>query len=161
MTNIHILKKSDVFKDLDDDRLSSVINCGKEVEFSKGARIFTHGEDATHIWIVTEGDVELRSEPQGIFVPGESSALSFTSAARAFGWTCFVPPYKYRLSGYCASDKCNAIKLKKEDLLGLFEADKGAGFQVMQGLIEVVSRQFEQLQEEIVKRRGRDIMSRW
>jgi CRP-like cAMP-binding protein len=161
MMSVDFLKKSDVFKDLNDDRLRKVLLCGEQAEFEKGARIFTHGDDATHLWILSEGAVELRSEPPDMAVSEKAPSVSFTSAAHSFGWTCFVPPYKYRLSGYCVSDKCMVIKFKREDLLALFEADKHTGFQVMLRLIEVVGRQFEQLQEEIAKKRGRDIMSRW
>jgi len=161
MISLDFLKKTDVFKDLNDDRLRAVLNCAELVEFEKGSRIFTHGADATHVWILAEGDVELRSEPSGQVVSGQAPAVSFTSAAQAFGWTCFVPPYKYRLSGYCASGKCKVIKFKREDLIRLFESDKTTGFQVMLYLLGVIGRQFAQLQDEIARRRGIEVMSRW
>ncbi|MFO7667890.1 MAG: cyclic nucleotide-binding domain-containing protein [Desulfobacterales bacterium] len=156
-----ILKKADVFKDIDDTRLQAVATFAKLVEFEKGVRIFTHGADATHVWILAEGDVELRSEPPGIAVSDKITAVSFISTAQAFGWTCFVPPYKYRLSGFCASEKCKVFKFQREDLLRLFEADKKTGFQVMFYLLGVVGRQFEQLQDEIARKRGIEVMSRW
>ena len=161
MTSLDFLKKADVFKDLNDDRLLAVLNCAEQVEFEKGARIFTHGADATHVWILVEGDVELRSEPSGKDVSGKVPSVSFTSAAQAFGWTCFVPPYKHRLSGYCASRQCKVIKFEREDIIRLFESDKTTGFQVMLYLLGVVGRQFEQLQDEIARRRGIEVMSRW
>lgn len=161
MISPDFLKKADVFKDIDDDRLQAVATFAKPVEFEKGARIFTHGADANHLWILAEGDVELRSEPPGIAVLGKITAVSFISTAQAFGWTCFVPPYKYRLSGYCASEKCKVIKFEREDLLRLFEADKRTGYQVMLYLLGAVGRQFEQLQDEIARRRGIEVMSRW
>ena len=161
MINPDFLKKADVFKDLNDDSLRTVLNCGEQVEFEKGARIFTHGTDATHVWILVEGDVELRSEPSGMAVPSKTPPVSFTSAAQAFGWTCFVSPFKYRLSGYCASEKCKVIKFQREKLLRLFEEDKRTGYQVMLYLLGAVGRQFEQLQDEIARRRGIEVMSRW
>jgi CRP-like cAMP-binding protein len=161
MISLDFLKKTDAFKDLDDNRLKAVANYAEPVEFERGARIFTHGDDAVNVWILTEGNVELRSEPPGMPVSEKATAVSFISEAQTFGWTCFVPPYKYRLSGYCASEKCKITKFKKENLLDLFEADKRIGFQVTLYLIGVVGRQFGQLQDEIAKRRGMEIMSRW
>ena len=161
MISLDILKKTDVFKDLDDDRLRMVLSCAEQVEFKKDERIFTHGADATHVWILAEGDVELRSEPSGKNVSRQAPAVSFISTAQAFGWTCFVPPYKYRLSGYCASGQCKVIKFKREDLIRLFESDKTTGFQVMLYLLGVIGRQFAQLQDEIARRRGIEVMSRW
>jgi hypothetical protein len=161
MMCIDFLKKADIFKDLDDERLQAIQNYAEQVEFNKEERIFTHGANAANVWILAEGDVELRSEPPGKDVSGQEPAVSFTSAAHAFGWTCFVPPYKYRLSGYCASGKCKVIKFKREDLIRLFESDKSTGYHVMLYLIGAVGRQFEQLQDEIARRRGIEVMSRW
>jgi len=161
MISLDFLKKTDVFKDMNDDRLRTILSCAEQVEFKKDERIFTHGADATHVWILVEGEVELRSEPSGKNVSGQAPAVSFTSAAQAFGWTCFVPPYKYRLSGYCASEQCKMIKFQREDLLRLFESDKSTGYQIMLYLIGAVGRQFEQLQDEIARRRGIEVMSRW
>ena len=161
MISHDFLKKADLFKEMDDGRLRDVVNYADMVEFEKGARIFTHGATATHVWILVDGDIELRSELSGMAVSDKSPTISFTSAAQAFGWTCFVPPYKYRLSGYCASDKCKVIKFHREDLLRIFEADKRTGFQVMVYLMGVIGSQFEQLQDEIAKRRGIEVMSRW
>jgi hypothetical protein len=87
--------------------------------------------------------------------------VSFLSEAQAFGWTCFVPPYKYQLSGYCASRSCRLIRLKREDLLTLFEKDAAIGFFVTKYLIGVVGGHFGQLQDEIARKRGIEIMSRW
>ena len=161
MISIDYLKKAEIFKESNDDRLRAVSCLAEQVEFKKDERIFAHGADATHVWILAEGDVELRSEPSDKDVSGQAPAVSFTSAAQAFGWTCFVPPYKYNLSGYCASGQCKVIKFKREDLIRLFESDKSTGFQVMLYLIGAVGRQFEQLQDEIARRRGIEVMSRW
>jgi aromatic ring-cleaving dioxygenase len=53
------------------------------------------------------------------------------------------------------------IKFNREDLIRLFESDKITGYHVMLYLIGAVSRQFEQLQDEIARRRGIEVMSRW
>lgn len=161
MISLDFLKKTDVFKDISDDRLRTVLDFAEQVEFKKNARIFSQGEDAYHVWLLAEGDVELRWEPSGGNPSGQTPPVSFTSSAQAFGWACFVPPYKYLLSGFCASGQCKMIKFQIEDLLRLFESDKSTGFQVMLYLIGVVGRQFEQLQDEIAKKRGAEVMSRW
>jgi CRP-like cAMP-binding protein len=161
MVSLDFLEKVEVFNGLDDSQLNTIKECVEMVDFKRGERIFTQGDDSTHVWIVVEGDVELRTEPSGQDASSAEPTVSFLSEAHAFGWTCHAPPYKYQLSGYCASRMCKVIKLKREDLNKIFENDEVIGSQIMFYLLGVVGKQFEQLQDEIAKKRGIEIMSQW
>ena len=161
MIGLDFLEKVDVFNRLNDNQLNSIQDCAELVAFEKGELIFKQGDSASNVWIVVEGGVELRAETPGRDVSSAEPAMSFLSQAQAFGWTCFVPPYKYQLSGYCASRQCKLIKLNREKLLRVFEKDNATGFQVMSYLLGIVGKQFEQLQDAVVKKRGIEIMSQW
>ena len=158
MVSLEFLEKIEVFKTLNDNQLKAIQDCVELADFKKDERIFTQGDDATHVWIILEGDVELKSE-----TPGKSttSPVSFLSETHVFGWTCFVPPHKYLLSGYCASRWCKVVKLKKDDLLRLFEEDDVFGFKVMDYLMAAVGKQFEQYQDQVARERGIEVMSQW
>ncbi len=160
MISLEFLEQVDVFRSLNDDQLSAIQQCAEAVDFKKGDRIFARGDMASSVWIALEGDIQLRTEPSGQ-EGGIKSSPSFLSEAQAFGWTCFVPPYKYRLSGYCASRWCKVIRLNREDLLAIFEQDAIVGFKVMDYLLGAVGKQFEELQDEIAKDRGIEMMSQW
>jgi CRP-like cAMP-binding protein len=160
MISLEFLEQVDVFKKLNDDQLSVIQKCAEAVDFKKGDRIFEQGDIASHVWIVLEGDVELRTELPGQEVKS-GSMPAFMSEAHAFGWTCFVQPYRYRLSGYCASRWCKIIRLERDDLLAIFVRDAVIGFKVMDYLLRAVGKQFEQLQDEIAKVRGIEMMSQW
>ena len=161
MISLDFLEKVACFSCLNDEQLKMVQEKAGIAEFARGEKIFTHGSDATHVWIVLEGDVELRSEAPGDAQQTVDRAVSFMAEANAFGWTCFVPPYRYQLSGYCTSRQCKLIKFDREDLKALFEKDAVIGLEVMSYLIGAVGQQFEQLQDEIAKQRGYEIMSNW
>ncbi len=160
MISLEFLEHVDVFRKLNDDQLSAIQKCAEAVDFKKGDRIFEQGDIASHVWIVLEGDVELRTEPSDL-EGGGGSKPSFISESQAFGWTCFVQPYRYRLSGYCASRWGKVIRLEREDLLDIFARDAVVGFKVMDYLLRAVGKQFEQLQDEIAKDRGIEMMSQW
>jgi signal-transduction protein with cAMP-binding, CBS, and nucleotidyltransferase domain len=160
MISLDFLEKVACFSCLKDSQLEMVQERAEIAEFKRGEKIFSHGADATHVWIVVEGDVELRSEAPNRKATVEP-AVSFLAEANAFGWTCFVPPYQYQLSGYCSSRRCKLIKFAREDLLELFEKDPVIGFEVMSYLMGAVGQQFEQLQDQIAKYRGQEIMSQW
>ncbi len=160
MISLDFLEKVKCFSCLNDDQLEMVRERAEIVEFKRGEKIFAHGDNATHVWIVVEGDVELRSEDPESQAATEKP-VSFMASAHAFGWTCFAPPYRYQLSGYCDSRQCKLIRFDREDLVELFEKDPVIGFEVMAYLLGAVGQQFEQLQDEIAKHRGQEIMSDW
>lgn len=161
MISLDFLEQVDVFKNLDDSQLSAIQERAEAVEFKKGERIFTQGDNATDIWIARKGEVELRTEDPAAQKNARSASPSFLSKTQVFGWTCFVPPHKYRLSGYCGSRTCKVIRLKRESLLAIFEKDAVLGLKVMDYLIQTVGRQFEELQDEIARNRGIEMMSQW
>jgi len=160
MISLEFLEHVDIFKNLNDNQLSAIQNCAEAVDFRKGECIFKQGDSASNVWITREGEVELKTEFAGSET-GTTTAPSFLSEAQAFGWTCFVEPYKYRLSGYCASRGCKVIRLNREDLLAIFEKDAILGFKIMDYLLQAVGKQFEQLQDEIARVRGIEMMSHW
>ncbi len=160
MISLDFLEKVACFSCLNDEQLQMVQARAESLEFSRGEKIFAHGSEATHVWIVVDGDVELRSEAAEQQATVEP-AVSFLAEANAFGWTCFVPPYQYQLSGYCSSRHCRLIRFAREELAELFEKDPEIGFAVMSYLMEAVGQQFEQLQDEIAKNRGHEVMSQW
>jgi len=161
MISLDFLEKVACFSCLNDNQLKRVQECAETAEFARGEKIFAQGSEASHVWIVVDGDVELRSETPDGEQSSVEPAVSFMAEANAFGWTCFVPPYRYQLSGYCTSRHCNLIKLAREDLKVLFEKDPVIGLEVMSYLMAAVGQQFEQLQDEIAKHRGHQIMSNW
>jgi len=161
MISLDFLEQVAVFKNLNDNQLSAIQECAEAVEFKKGERIFTQGESATDVWIAREGEVELRTENPAAQTDARTASPSFLSKTQVFGWTCFVEPYKYRLSGYCGSRTCKVIRLNRESLLAIFEKDAVLGFKVMDYLIQTVGKQFEELQDELARDRGIEMMSQW
>jgi len=155
------LAQTDVFKGLTDNHLSAIRHCADVIDFKKDDRIFVQGDNASHVWIVREGEVRLQTESGENKGADGKPLVSFMSQAHAFGWTCFVPPYKYRLSGYCDSRWCRLIRLNRVDLRRIFEDDFVLGFQVMSYLMTVVGSQFMQYQDAMARNRGIEMMNQW
>jgi DNA repair protein RadC len=51
--------------------------------------------------------------------------------------------------------------LSAEELLAIFEKDAVLGFKIMDYLLGAVGKQFEQLQDEIARVKGIEMMSHW
>jgi len=160
MVTLDFLEKVEVFKDLDDDQLTAVQNYCREAEFSRNDRIFAAGEKPRYLWAVMEGQVALHWE-----LPGRSALpdtkISTLTEAMIFGWSSLVPPHKYRLSAYCATRTCRVMKVERDALLELFKKDAAIGYEVMLKLLAVVGSRFLNLQDEVAKSRGSDIINQW
>jgi len=160
MATIDIMEKIEAFKDLDEDQLKHVQEYCKKREFKQGERLFTEGDEAIELWVIIEGAIDMRFDLPGRPTSKEDTIVTITPY-QVFGWSCFVPPNKYRLSAYCSSDTCKVIKIEKCKLERLFKKDTTIGYSFMSYLINVVGERFHQLQDEVAKRRGEDIISGW
>lgn len=152
MKTIDLLKKAEAFQNLTKDQLKKFETFCEEVVYKKGERIFAEGEPSHHVWVLAEGKVDLKDESddnKDSFGPQE---IHFVSETSLFGWSCFVPPYQYYLSGYCDSDICRLLRIKKEDLISLFEADVRIGHTVMSYVLKVVGTHFQQFRDELASR---------
>ena len=160
MIEIDFLDKVQIFQGLNEEQLAEVIKYCEGVKFQPGAKLFKQGEDAAYMWIVKEGQVDLRFDAGG----GDSTeehTISSISEAGAFGWSSFTSPNKYRLSGYCAGMACNLIKVDREGLRQLFEKDPQIGYVVISNVAAVVGTRFHEFQEEAVRQRGQDLLAGW
>ncbi|MFO7558605.1 MAG: cyclic nucleotide-binding domain-containing protein [Desulfobacterales bacterium] len=139
------LKNIDIFKALDDDQLTAIASSFHEREYKQGDKLFEEGEQASHIWIVAEGQVDLRFD-----LPGRSTStrttISTISERMVFGWSGLVPPHEYTLSAYCATRSLRVVRGTRDSLTALFQEDPEVGYRVMSNLIKVVGRRFQQVQ---------------
>lgn len=145
MTGKDKTMNADVFEGLGEAQLRHLAEGALEITCGKGERIFKEGDAATSLWIVKQGQVDLGFELPGRTTP-ESHPLFTIPAGRAFGWSCFVPPHKYRLSAFCSSSSCVVLRLDKEFLLGALDKDPALGYRVMANLAELVGERFQALQ---------------
>ncbi len=160
MISLEFLEQVEVFKNFNDDQLAALQECGEVLTFKKDDQLFVEGDDSNHLWIVMEGQVALQFGMQKS-KSNDQDTVSFVSESQTFGWSCFVPPYTYRLSGYCASRQCKVVAMEKEKLNALFEKDAEIGYGVMFYLVSVVGNHFHRFQDELAKQMGHDIMNAW
>jgi NADP-reducing hydrogenase subunit HndB len=139
------LKNVDLFKVLDDDQLTAVAGSFHEKEYKQSDKLFEEGEQASHIWVVVEGRVDLRFD-----LPGRSTSakttISTISELMVFGWSGLVPPHEYKLSAYCATKSLKVIRGSRESLTDLFQKNPRVGYLFMSNLIKIVGKRFQQLQ---------------
>lgn len=146
MPSVDFLGKVDLLKGLEEPQLLLIQGCCQRKSYTLGERLFKEDETADRIWIVEQGQVGLFFNLPGCKRSDENLVVSI-SAGESLGWSGFMPPYRYSLSAYCNSKRCDVLMLAKDDLTRLSEQDYRLGYTVMSNLAAVVSRRFDQLQE--------------
>ncbi|MFO7783774.1 MAG: cyclic nucleotide-binding domain-containing protein [Thermodesulfobacteriota bacterium] len=145
MSVLERLEEIEIFKDLTLDQRRAIGAGCEEQSFRGGERLFAEGEEAAHLWVLTEGEVDLRFD-----LPGRSSSPQNTiltvGRGQALGWSSLVPPYEYKLSAYCAGESCTVLRIEKQFLLELFNKDPVIGYRIVRFLNSVASLHFQQLQ---------------
>jgi NADP-reducing hydrogenase subunit HndB len=145
MIGLDFLKRTDIFAGLNDEQLNQIMAACHEKGYESGQRLFAEGDNSDRVWTVMEGQVDLRFDLPGRPTSEENTIFSITEG-NSLGWSSFVPPFKYKLSAYCATRNCKMLQVKKEYLLNFFEKDVRMGYQVISNLTGVASTHFHQLQ---------------
>lgn len=167
MVKTELIKSMEVFNELTDEQIAAVREHCEIFDFQMGDKLFTEGDDATQLWFVSGGAVDLRFEmPDGRPTSDKQTVSNIGVAhqdpeAKILGWSCFVPPYKMRLSAYCVTEEARIIRIEKEKLVAIFEDDPEVGYKFLSYLIKVVGYRFHQFQDHVAKNMGEDLMSGW
>jgi CRP-like cAMP-binding protein len=165
MVTLTTLEEMHIFKEFSSDQLNKILELCIVETFQQDQRLFTEGETAKDMWIVFDGGVELRFEMPNAKATTKDNMVSAhhneIPESQVFGWSCFIPPYKMRLSAYCTSRRCQVVKIDAEKLNKLMGSDTDIGFKMMGYLVQVVGYRFKQMQEEVVKFLGINMMNSW
>ncbi|MCP4718957.1 MAG: cyclic nucleotide-binding domain-containing protein [Desulfobacteraceae bacterium] len=165
MVKIEILEELDLFKTLESDELTKLLDLCSIVDYQSGENLFKEGEIANDMWVVIEGSVELRFEmPNGGASTSESALSSHSKnipESQVFGWSCFTPPYKMKLSAYCISRRCQVLKINAARLNNLMDQDTAIGYKIMRYIVLVIGYRFRQMKEEVAKFNGINMMNSW
>ena len=160
-----ILKSLELFKELNETQLNHIADICFQAEYAQGDRLFKEKENAHSLWINYNGTIELRFELPGSSATSSDQTISTISGspdnAQLLGWSCLVPPYKYRLSSYCVSPRCQVFKIDKTDLFRLFEKDHAIGYFLLSKLIKIVGSRFIDLQDHLARIKGEDLLNQW
>ena len=165
--NQEFFERVEAFKNFSESQRTKVKNFCEEVVFNQNDRLFCEGDPATHLWLVVDGRVDLRFEMPDMRETTNKQTVSSLKVkpqkpvARTLGWSCFVPPYKMRLSAYCVTPFCRIARIHKEDLLKIFENDPLMGYRFMSYMITVVGYRFHQFQNVVAKTIGNTMLTGW
>ena len=104
-----IVKEIELFKDIDYAVINKIAEICVEENYGKDTVLFEKGEDATFLYILEAGTINL------VIQNGGSLTYSLTEPGEVFGWSSMVEAGQYTASGVCVTD-VKAVKMEKEML---------------------------------------------
>ncbi|MFC1933151.1 cyclic nucleotide-binding domain-containing protein, partial [Chloroflexota bacterium] len=101
MSTIGALKRCELFLGLDNNdlqRIADLPSCQEKAYQSQGI-IFEAGEDAKHLYVLEEGQVNLVVKiPAGSSHLPEQTLVHTITKGGIFGWSALVPPHIFTMS---------------------------------------------------------------
>ena len=139
MDKIEVLKRSDLFRELDDEHLAMVAEIGTQQVFDAGTIIYKQGSIAEQIHVIEEGLVGIILEVGPLAQRQVQAAANFES----FGWSAMIPPYT-RTATVKAIEQTKVIVFNGRELAVFFTTHSEVGFKIMQAVARVIAERLRQ-----------------
>lgn len=155
-----------VFSDIPTENLMEVAQFGEILEFSAGQTIFEDGENASDLFGVLDGEVELGITVKDKFLKADiqyeealqtrietiESVIIVESIdpGEIFGWSAFINPRLYTSDATC-SQPARIISLPADELKSIFNQNPQVGFVFMERLSEIISQRLRNRTAKLVE----------
>lgn len=139
MNKIEVLKRSDLFRELNDEHLALVAEMGTHQVFDAGTIVYKQGSTAEQIHVIEEGLVGIILEVGPLAQRQVQAAANFES----FGWSAMIPPYT-RTATVKALETTKVIVFNGRELTAFCTTHGEEGFKIMEALARVIGERLRQ-----------------
>jgi CRP-like cAMP-binding protein len=140
------LKHFEVFQDLTDCELENIAQIPIEVDFKAGDRIFAEKSLATNLYLVLEGEVEIK---MGQDEYGNQLTTDTILPGETFGWSALTDPFTFTAGAYAVKESkllaFNGARLRKH-----FKINNHVGYKIMMRIASIISKRIRHLREKLV-----------
>ena len=133
MVSAEWLKKTELFGNLNESRLNTVLSQSSVDSFPEGKTIFRQGEEATRLYILIEGTIHLtvKAQEQTDFM---TSIIEKEGAV--FGIPSLIEPFRYNVTATCLRPS-KVLTIEADHLMENMEEDPKMGMEVMKRLTSI------------------------
>ena len=136
---IDTLRSSELFGGLETTHLQKISVLCRGGSYQKGTIIFKEGDEATELYVLTDGTVALEMEVRPVpDRPAIPTAVEMVTKGECFGWSALVEPHVYTLSARCMTN-CTVLAIKGDILRKVMSEDTGLGYELMKRLSRLIS----------------------
>jgi CRP/FNR family transcriptional regulator len=134
-----------LFQDLNDGRLNQILSMCQEIKVKKDQSIFTEGKEASALYILKEGAVELMTRIEDVV---DLPIAILRNQGDCFGTSALIPPHVYSLSARCVEEG-SLLVLQQSDFQRLAEKDHEMGCIFMRNLAKHYLERLKQTRQEL------------
>jgi CRP-like cAMP-binding protein len=126
------------FRDLPEDYVRLLADCGENVAFRAGSLIATEGATADHFFVLRHGRVSLEVHT----APSQSVCIQTLDAGDILGWSWLFPPYRWTFDARAVQD-VRAIRFDGQCLRGKCDEDTALGYALMKRFSRLMIQRLE------------------
>ena len=141
MVSVDWLKRAELFEALRESQLNTLLSHSVVESYPEGKTIFKQEGEATRLYILVEGSVDLtiKAEKQIDFMTSK-----IEKEGAVFGTGSLMEPYRYNVSAICVKPSTVLI-MEGEYLRSQMEEDPGMGMEIMKKLATIYFNRLNQL----------------
>jgi voltage-gated potassium channel len=139
MKKLEVLKRSEMFRDLEDDQLALVEKMCTTKEFAAGTIISKQGVVCDNTYVIEEGLVGIILEVGPLAQRQVQTAANYET----FGWSAMIEPYVCTAT-VKAIEKTRVLVFNGRELCGLCNHDPGVGCKISRAIARVISERLRQ-----------------
>ena len=150
------LRKTFIFKDLDDQEVEEVLEISQERRFVMGETITQEGERGDSMFILIDGNVEVSKTltmklEQGDFTEREKILTRAKAEDNlVFGEIAMINR-ENRSASVVTTTECILLEIKREDFLDLLDKRSGMGVKVLRRLAELLATRLRQSSQDVIR----------
>ncbi|MEP0764854.1 MAG: cyclic nucleotide-binding domain-containing protein [Chloroflexota bacterium] len=148
MITPQLLAQSPLFAGLPDDYLARFAALADEVTCGAGEALFREGEEASRLYILLSGKVNVQVQPTALTHP--LTIVSLSTFGQLVGWSGFMPPNYYTASAICQEDS-HLLAFDGTAFNRLLEENHELGFTIMRRIAGVISQRLRTIQGVVLK----------
>jgi len=146
MNKLEVLKRSDLFRELNDEQLSVLEKMCTEEVYEPGTIICKQNTILDKVYVIEEGLAGIILEPGPLAQRQLQAACNF----EAFGWSAFIPPHQCTAT-VKALERTKVLAFSGQDLTNLCGTNCKVGCVVYMGVARVMA---DRLQSAFVQLLG-------
>jgi CRP/FNR family cyclic AMP-dependent transcriptional regulator len=135
---IDLLRQADIFYQVPMEYLDKIVAICQEITCQTGEKIFLEGTNSDELYIITQGEVEIRVNPSlvGGKVPEQISPITITTLRRgqSFGEVALVDQGVRSATACATLDNTHLLLIPRRELLKLCDKHPIFGYRLMRNL---------------------------
>ena len=145
MVSIEWLKRTELFKTLEESQLHTLLSCAHVESFSEGHTIFNQGKEADSLYVLIEGGVDLIVKAQE---KNDFMTSKIEKEGAVFGTASLMEPYQYNVTATCLKPS-KVLILQANLLISAMEKDPKMGMEIMKKLATIYFNRLNHLRSGI------------